>query len=119
MIEKGLSNFGPTIKKYFEKQYRKSVSSIQIVGSNLIINLGSATETNIPQVSKTQIEQYLEIVDKIKDPWERVGTIEIYCKDLIKLKRYEDARRMAGLIKNEKSRNTTIKNIDRIEKSRM
>lgn len=118
-IENSLSSFGSAIKKYFEKQYEKSVSSIQIVGPNLVIDLGSSLQVSVSQDNKTQIEQYLEIIDKIKDPWERIGNIETYCRALIKLEKYDDARRMAGLIKNEKSRNATIDNIGRIEKSGM
>ena len=118
-IESNLSNFGSEIKKYFEKQYKKSVSSIQIVGSNLVIGLENTLETNKPQENKTQMDQLLEFIDNIKDPWERTGSIEDYCKDLIRLKRYEDARRVARLLKGEKGRNATIDNIDRIEKSKM
>lgn len=117
-IENNLSSFTPAIRTYFERKYKKSVSSIQIAGPNLIIDL-ETSEENTPQVDepKNRLDNTLEFVDKIKDPWERIGTIEAYCKDLIKQGRYDDARKFAGLIKNEKSRNATIVNINRIEKS--
>ena len=51
-IESSLSDFAPTIKKYFETQYKNKVSSIQIVGPDLVIGFESLLTT--PPSSKAE-----------------------------------------------------------------
>ncbi len=43
-IEKSLSSFSPAIKTYFETKYGRTVSSIQISDSNIVIEFGSPSK---------------------------------------------------------------------------
>lgn len=115
-IENSLSGFGQEIKRYFEKQYGKSVSNIQIVGSNLTIELdGISANDSSENRDKSKLEHILETIDKEKG-WDRIGAIDTYAREFIKQKRFDDARKVASMIQNEDSRNKALANIDKIEK---
>lgn len=116
-IESNLSGFMPAIKKYFENQYNKEVLSIQIAGPSLIIGLGASKENDSGEnIDKGEIESILEIIGKEKG-WERMGTIDAYARKFIKQKRFDDARKVVGLMQNEEGKNKTLANIDKIEKN--
>lgn len=121
-IESNLSSFGPAIKKYFEKQYGKTVSRIKIAGASLVVDLETTPEANMSQEDKLKIEIEHIVENFDKDPWIRMRNIEIRCDDYIRQGRYDKARIMAGFLKNEessrekKSRDKIMAKIDRIEK---
>ena len=146
-IKNSLSSFGPAIKKYFERQYGKLVSNINITGSNLIIEFENkksphAIKKDSPEFINEivkQTGQLLEddkfekarttIIERISDPRIRDEYLENIDENeemwyrkgaqrLVYENEFDKARAFVEKIKNEKVRGGLLKDIDRIETNR-
>jgi hypothetical protein len=115
-IENSLSGFGTAIEEYFEKKYGKSVSRINISGSNLIVDLENVPDVDASSESESEglMEELREIVNGI-NPWKTMFSLEVRCLEDVELGEYSRARELAELISSKKNRDIFIANINKIE----